>query len=676
MGTGPELKLKQTDRLLSVKTTLGETELVLERFSGAETLSQPFEFKLTLLSTNNSVDIKSLLRTSVTVTIIMSDSTERYFTGMFSSLTQAKAGSDVKSAPAKRGLSNPDEELVVYEAIMVPKFWFLSLDCDCKIFQNMTVQAIIEKIFSDKGLTDYSFRLNGSYPAREYCVQYRESSFTFVSRLLEEEGIFYFFEHTDTKHTIVFADKSSILQPCPGQNTAEYSYSGDGWVGQGKEGVASFERIETAFTGKAALTDYYFETPKLSLMSTLADANEEAYDYPGEYTTKDDGDRYVRIRLEEREALQFVVNGTSRCRAFRAGVNFELEGHFRKDNNQNYFLTSVIHEAWDSTYRQNKEKAHYYKNSFTAIPKSVPYRPPRDTPRPTVHGLQPALVVGKTGEEIWVDKYGRVKVQFYWDRVGKKNEDSSCWVRVSQIWAGKNWGWMTIPRIGQEVLVDFLEGDPDRPIIVGRVYNADQMPPWTLPDNQTQSGILTRSSKGGSTENFNRIQFEDKTDSEVIDIWAQKDMKTTVEHDDTQHVMNDRTINVDGKHTETIVKDTTITITQGNHSTTVQTGNQTIEINKGNQSTTLDMGNQSITLNMGNQSTQLDMGNVSITCDVGAISMKATTSITLTCGASTITLSPAAIEISSTAITISGDAVVEVSGDAMLNLSGGITMIN
>jgi len=676
MGTGPTVTYSQQERLLSVKTTLGETELLLERFSGTESLSQPFEFKLTLLSTNDAVDIKSLLRTAVTVTLIMADNTKRYFNGLFASLTQAKAGSDIKATPVKGGIGNPDEEFAVYEAIMVPKFWFLSLDADCKIFQNMTVQAIVEKVLGDKGVTDYSFRLNGNYPAREYCVQYRESTFNFISRLLEEEGIFYFFEHTDTKHTLVFADKSSVLPTCPGQAAAEYSYGKEGWVGKGEEGVASLERIESAFTGKAALTDYYFETPSLSLMSTLADSNEEAYDYPGEYTTKDDGDRYVRLRLEEREALQFVVNGTSRCRAFRPGVNFKLKGHFRKDTNQDYFLTSLVHEAWDSTYRQNKEKAHYYKNSFTAIPKSVPYRPPRDTPRPTVHGLQPALVVGKTGEEIWVDKYGRVKVQFYWDRLGKKNEDSSCWVRVSQIWAGKNWGWMTIPRIGQEVLVDFLEGDPDRPIIVGRVYNADQMPPWTLPDNQTQSGILTRSSKGGTGENANYIQFEDKTDSEQINVWAQKDMNTTVENNDTQHVMVDRTINVDGKHTETIVKDTTITITEGNHSTTVQTGNQTIEINKGNQSTTLDMGNQSITLNMGNQSTQLDMGNVSVNCDLGAIEMKATTSITLTCGDSSITLTPAAIEISSTIISISGDAVVEVAGDAMLDLSGGITMIN
>jgi type VI secretion system secreted protein VgrG len=356
--------------------------------------------------------------------------------------------------------------------------------------------------------------------------------------------------------------------------------------------------------------------------------------------------------------LQFVVNGTSRCRAFRAGVNFKLKKHYRTDTNKDYFLTSVIHDAQDSTYRQDRNKAHYYNNSFKAIPKTVPYRPSRDTRRPTVHGTQPALVVGKAGEEIWVDKYGRVKVQFYWDRLGKKNEDSSCWCRVSQIWAGKNWGWMTIPRIGQEVLVDFLEGDPDRPIIVGRVYNAEQMPPYTLPANQTQSGIKSRSSKGGGAEDYNEIRFEDLKDSEKITVHAQKDMDTTVEHDDTQHVQNDRTINVDGKHTETIVKDTTITITQGNHSTT---------LNKGNQSTQLDMGNQSTTLKLGNQSTNVNLGKIDMT---------AMQSITLTVGESSIKIDQVGVTIQGMIIKVAGTLMTEVDGELMLTLKGGFTFIN
>ena len=667
MPDDPKITYSQEERLLEIKTADGVTELLLEKFSGTEALSKPFEFRLSMLSADFSVDLKKLLRTPVTITIVMADATVRYFNAVFRSITQAKEGDDVMTERVEMGVSNPAHDLAVYDAVVVPKVWFLSLVSDCKIFQSMSVPDIVSKVLKDNGITDFSFRTNGAYPTREYCVQYRESSLDFISRLLEEEGIFYFFEHTDSKHTMVFSDKSSLLPACPNQAIAQYSFDQEGWVGEGEEGVATLERIETAYTGKAALTDYCFKTPNLNLMSRLADANEEVYDYPGEYSTVDDGERYVRIRLEEREALQFVVNGSSRCRAFRPGVYFALEGHYRADTNQDYFLTSVTHDAFDSTYRQDKDESHYYKNTFRAIPQKVPYRPPRDTERPTVHGLQPALVVGKAGEEIWTDQYGRVKVQFYWDRVGKKNEDSSCWIRVSQIWAGKAWGWMTIPRIGQEVLVDFLEGDPDQPIIVGRVYNADQTVPWDLPANQTQSGILTRSSKGGNSDTFNRIQFEDKMGGEQINIWAQKDMNTHVENNDDQKVEQNRTIEVDGTHTEKIVGDTSITITTGNHSLDIQTGNQSIKVDQGNQTTDIAMGNQSTTLDMGNKST---------TASLGSISFEAMQSITLTVGGNSITIDQSGITIEGMMITISGDTMTTVEGDAMLTLTGGITMIN
>jgi type VI secretion system secreted protein VgrG len=649
MASTPQITYSQQQRLLSISTTLGVTEILLEKFSGTEALSTPFEFKVALLSNDFSLDLQSLLRTPATVTIFLADGSPRVFNAVFRSLTQAKEGEEIAGERSSAAVSNPQNDLATYEGILVPQVWFLSLDSDCKIFQNLSVPDIVGQVLKDNGVSDYSFRTNGTYPTREYCVQYRESSLNFISRLLEEEGIFYFFEHTESKHTMVFADKSSLLAACPDQAVAQYSYAKEGWVGEGQEGVASFERIQTAYTGKVALTDYNFETPSLSLMTTLADSNEEAYDYPGEYLTVSDGERYARIRLEEREALQFVVNGTSRCRPFRPGYYFKLQGHFRKDNNQDYFLTSVTHQAYDSTYRQDKDKSHDYTNSFTAIPKTVPYRPPRKTMRPTVHGLQPALVVGKTGEEIWVDQYGRVKVQFYWDRVGKKNENSSCWIRVSQIWAGKSWGWVTLPRIGQEVLVDFLEGDPDRPIIVGRVYNADQTTPYTLPANQTQSGIKTRSSKGGTTDNYNELRFEDLKGQEKITFHAEKDMDTSVEHDDTQLVQNNRTINVDGTHTETIVKDTTITITQGNHSTTLNAGNQTITLDKGNQTTTVTLG---------------------------SISMTAMQSITLTVGESSITIDPEGISIVAPTVEISGEMLVEVESDTLVDIMGDITMIN
>lgn len=651
-----EAKYSEEYRLIKIKTILDDTEILLEKFSGTEEMSRPFEFRVTLLSTDLHIDLKSLLRTSVTVTIALFDESERKLNGVFSSLRQ-------------KGMT--EQDFVYYEATIVPKIWFLSLDSNCRIFQTMSVPDIVKQILDESSISDYQFRsplLEASrYPKRDYTVQYRESSLNFISRLLEEEGIFYYFDHTDTKHTIVFGDASPGLAACPGQPTALYSFSKSGWVKSKEDSVIGLERIEEAFAGKLMLTDYNFETPSANLTSTVGSDNERDYDYPGKYADPDEGGRYTGIRIEERELDQFVVQGMSRCRSFRPGYFFTLQDHFRSDTNQDYFLTAVSHEIIDTTYRGGDDVVTDYRNYFTAIPKANVYRPPRRTRKPIVQGSQTAVVVGKSGEEIWVDKYGRVKVQFYWDQLGQKDETSSCWVRVSQAWAGKNWGWITLPRIGQEVIVDFLEGDPDRPIITGRVYNADQTVPYTLPANQTQSGIKTRSSKGGSSDNYNELRFEDKKGEEVFYMHAEKDMTTEVEHDDSQLVQNNRTIEVDGTHTEKIVKDTTIEITEGNLSVTIDQGNETRKLSMGNQSITLSMGNQSTTLSMGNQTTSVELGSISTT---------AMQSISLTVGPSSIVISPEGVTIAAPMVSITGDTMVTVDADVMLSLTGTITMIN
>lgn len=640
-----EARFSEKDRLIRIKTTLEDSELLLDKISGTEALSTPFEFRVLMMSTNPTIDLKGLLRKPATVIISMPDGLERPIHAIFSSLKQGGEHS---------------EDLFIYEGTLVPWLWFLSLDADCRIFQNLSVQEIVTQILNDAGISDYVFHLSGKYPKREYCVQYRESGLNFISRLLEEEGIFYYFEHEATKHTIVFRDSSAAVDPCPELPVVSYSFSQTGWKND-RDGVKTVERTEQVHTKKVALTAYFPEKPIFNLMVNLEGngaGNEEVYDYPGEYVEREEGERYARIRLEEREAHQFVVEGTSRCRAFRAGYRFTLEDHYRDDTNLEYVLTEVTHEATDTSYRSSGEAAHSYANTFRAIPKTVHFRPSRRTGKPLIKGSQTALVVGVSGQEIMVDKYGRVKVQFYWDRVGQKDEKSSCWVRVSQIWAGKNWGWMTIPRIGQEVIVDFLEGDPDYPIITGRVYNADQMPPYTLPDNQTQSGIKSRSSQNGTADNFNQIRFEDLKDSEMVSVQAEKDMETLVKNDDTQTIKNNRQIDVTGTHTETIVKDTTIKITEGNHSLTVS---------EGNQSTTVSMGNQSITISMGNQSTKIELGRSET---------EAMQSIELKVGANSIKIDQMGVTIKGLMVQIKGDTITSVQGQAMLMLKGGITMIN
>lgn len=650
--SSPNVVYSQQERLLKIKTPLGETQLVLERLEGVEELSRLFEFQVTMLSENWEIDAKALLRKPATISILLSDGTERFFHALFANFCQ--------EGPAS-------EKLMVYKATLVPKLWFQTLNSDCRIYQEKTTREIVELLLKEAGVTDFSFRLNGTYPKREYCVQYRESTFNFIARLLEEEGIFFFFEHEKTKHTIVFCDHSPGRALLPEQKVAMFANEA-GWTMNKKDGVTVLFRQEQAHTGKVSLTDYFFEKPKVNLaVSQAGKEPEEIYDYPGRYTEIKEGDRYARVQLEERECQQYVVDGAGRCRAFRPGFLFELKGHYRTDTNQEYFITSVQHQIVDTSYRSSDGLAHDYNNRFTAIPKKVPFRPARLARKPVVQGPQTAVVVGKSGEEIWVDKYGRVKVQFFWDRKGKKNETSSCWVRVSQAWAGRNWGWVTLPRIGQEVIVDFLEGDPDCPIITGRVYNDDQMPPYALVANQTQSGIKTRSSKGGGTADFNEIRFEDKKGQEMFTIHAQKDMDTTVENDDTQLVQRNRTITVDGTHTETIKGNTTITITEGNHTRT---------INKGNKTTTIKMGNETTTLDMGNQSTQLKMGNKSTKLDLGKAVTEAMQSIELKVGASSIKVDQTGVTIKGMMITIEGSTMTQVKGNAVLILKGGVTLIN
>jgi len=337
------------------------------------------------------------------------------------------------------------------------------------------------------------------------------------------------------------------------------------------ETIGSWRREQEIRSGKCALKDFNFETPSNSLLSMIEskfkngdNSQFELYDYPGEFEERAEADDWVKLRIEEEETPHTVVSGESDCRSLVSGFSFDLEGHERDDQNCSYVLTSVFHRAVEPDFHPGvRGSSANYTNTFTCIPASVPFRPPRLTPRPLVQGTQTAIVVGPAGEEIYPDKYGRVKVQFHWDRLGKKDENSSCWVRVSQPWAGKNWGAINIPRIGQEVIVEFLEGDPDRPIIIGRVYNDDQMPPYTLPDNMTRTTFLSRSSKGGGSSNFNELRFEDKKGSEQIFLNAEKDMDHRVEKDSREFIGNDRHLivkndqkeKVEGEQHIQIVKD-------------------------------------------------------------------------------------------------------------------------
>ncbi len=582
---GELMPVTQETHRISITTPLGKDVLLLRGFSGSEAVSQLFHFDLDLLSENDSVKFEDVVGKNVTLHVNTAEGKKRHFNGFVSGFSQG---------PQER-------RLTAYHAQMVPWLWFLTRTADCRIFQGQKVPDIIQKIFTDLKFHDFELRLSGTYSPRDYCVQYRETDFNFVSRLMEEEGIAYFFDHSDGKHVLVLADDTSAYKPCPGQETARYSFRGPGATYE-EDLVTEWHYQQEFRTGAWAQTDYNFETPSTSLAVTVNGKNPyEIYEYPGEHNVRALGDRLAKIRLQEQTARCVVSHGAGMCRNFRSGFQFTLQEHYRKDLNEKYLITALRHSA---THGANYEVGAAggtgltYTNNFETIPASTPFRPRRVTPTPFVQGCQTALVVGPGGEEIYTDKYGRVKVQFHWDREGKKNESSSCWIRVSHPWAGQGWGAISIPRIGQEVIVDFLEGDPDQPIIVGRVYNAEQMPPFALPGKAVISGVKSNSTKGGGGNN--EISLDDTKGTELINIHAQYDQQKKVEHDErvnvghdrTEQVGHDETITIGNNRTEKVGVNETITI--GSNRTEKVGSNENISI--GSNRTETVGSNESITV--------------------------------------------------------------------------------
>ena len=612
----------QANRPMGVSTPLGPDVLLLQQFSGSEFLSRLFRFQLEMLA-ESSTDIAfdQILGQSVTVTLQMPDGSSRYINGIVNKFSQ---GERIPSPMGRAFFAR-------YQAEIVPQLWLLTRKAQSRIFQQVTVPDILKQVLT--GLS-VDYQLLGTYKPRDYCVQYRETDFDFASRLMEEEGIYYFFTHADGSHKMVVADTPMSHPDVPGATTAIYEVIEGGL--RKEDRVHSWEKRQEIRSGKYTLWDQCFELPGQNLeaikpvlasvqvgtvshtLKVAGNGKLELYDFPGGYAQRFDGispggsdrasdiqnifqdnERTAAIRIQQEAARALSITGKSTCRQFTAGHKFTLERHFNADGA--YVLTHVGHSAtMGDTYTTGSDTSPIYENTFECIPIALPFKPAQATPRPRIEGTQTAVVVGNPGDEIFTDKYGRVKVQFPWDRQGKKNADSSCWVRVATLWAGKNWGMIHIPRVGQEVVVSFEEGDPDRPLIVGSVYNADMMPPFDLPSGKVKSGIKSDSTIGGG--GYNEFTFDDTKGKEEITVHAQYDMDTTVEHDDTQTVHNNRTIAVDGTHTETVKKTTSITITEGTYAHDVAANTATYHVAKdltenydANQATTVQE-NQSLTV--------------------------------------------------------------------------------
>jgi type VI secretion system secreted protein VgrG len=453
----------------------------------------------------------------------------------------------------------------LYRARVVPYLQWLSLERDCRIFQNKSVPDIVKLVFQDSKLPAdrFDFRMKESYAPVEYCVQYRETDLAFVSRLLEEEGIFYFFDHSDKKHLLVIADGPVAYKEIAGESGVTYNFSQG--MAPTEECVYRFAFSRQVRSGKMTRKDYNFEKPTLDLKKEeQAKVHEklEVYDYPGRYVEPDRGKKLSKVQLEESMTYYETAEGESTCVRLVPGFKFSLSDHDHGEYNREYFLTKLVTRGEQPQSLQEKAGSgggeFSYSSRFTAIPASVPFRPARVTPKPLVEGIQTARVTGPGGEEIYTDKYGRVKVKFHWDRGDDKDEKSSCWVRVSSTFAGTQYGAIFTPRIGHEVVVDFLEGDPDRPLITGSVYNADRMPPYELPGEKTKSTTKTDSSLGGG--GFNELRFEDKKGSEEVYLQGEKDWTILIKNDKGQTVGHDETLDVGNNRTKRVGVNENVTI--------------------------------------------------------------------------------------------------------------------
>lgn len=638
----PDNTWMQGRRLLAIETSLGKDHLLATSLTGEEGISELFAYDVEILSANRSISAESMIGDKAKLVILPEEGEGRIVHGM---IAQWRAGSVIA------------QDLRQYRARLVPWLWFLGHSTDCRIFQKLNVPDIIEQVFKTFGFTDYQMSVSrADYPKLEFCVQYRETALNFVSRLMEEVGIFYFFRHDEDRHVMVIADKNASFRPLPDQQLYYAPNSR-------RRGVTQWEHGYDFRPGRWAQRDFNFETPSTDLTATektvlklrRADAFER-YDYPGHYLQKGRGTELTKGLMQAEEAAHQLAWGTSNYSRLAVGGKFSLVEHPGESKSSVYVIRRVRHVATDNSHLASATaEAPRYGNSFEAIPHDVPFRPMRVTGKPFVHGPQTAMVVGPAGEKIHTDKHGRVRVQFHWDRYGKRDEHSSCWIRVSQAWAGRGWGSVHLPHVGHEVVVSFLEGDPDQPLITGRVYNAENEKTMKMPDNKTQSGLKDHAG--------NEILMEGKSGSEDIRVHAVKDMHVTVDNDREMHVKahlketvdKGQEVTVHQGYKETITEGATATISDGKKLTV--TGGSTVDIT----------GEYKTTVTGPTKHSSTETTDIHAT---GAGTYTSETSLKFAVAGSVIEITPTAITISSCGSTVKLDAAgVAVSG-VLISLNG------
>lgn len=624
------------DEILLLTTTLGAKKVRIEKIEGSEGLSELFCYRLEFVAFDSTTDYASLIGTSATVAVQSNDGARRHFNGIITRVRLVKIDAITGET--------------TFEADLRPKFWKLGLKSDCKIWLDKTSTEIIKAVLDASELSG-GYTCNASTTAkREYCVQYLETPLAFVMRLMEEEGLFFYFTHADGSHKLIIDSSTATPPDCPGVSTLNFRENITS--NQTEEDIVSQVIAEERLVSDGvAVHNYNFETPSTSLLSTAGKTTLQMMAFPELHLTTSVGEGLATKRLEALELEKKTISGEGTLPTLIAGYKFTLAKFPKAALNQAYVVRRLFVEA----------DRHVYRARFLAFPSSVHFAPPRVTPKPRIPSTQTAVVVGKSGEEQWVDKYGRIKVQFHWDRYGQKDENSSCWVRVSQALASKSWGMVAIPRVGQEVVVSFIEGDPDRPLVTGAVYNAEAMPPYTLPDEQTKSTLKTQSTKQG-TGKFNEIRIEDKIDKEEIYIHAQKDMLTEVLNDYTRNVKHDSKLTVDN--------DNTITIKM-NRSRTVSEGNDTLTVSKGTRDVTVK-GAETHT-NNGDFTHKVD-GNYTLEVK-GDLSIKVTGALTIQAASIAMKSTSGTVEMkASTGMTVKGGTSLDLIAGTAATLKGGTSL--
>jgi type VI secretion system secreted protein VgrG len=648
---------RQADFSLEVDG-LPADEFLITRFSGYEGISTLYRFEMELASRDPQMDFDQMVGKNALLSL-QSQFGERLVHGMISRFEQLGRGSTY----------------TYYRARLVPRLWLLTLRKQSRIFQNMDVPTIVREVLTDAGIPadHYDPQIAGTYATREYCVQYRESDFDFLSRLLEEEGIHYFFRHTEDAHVLVTGDAPECHPDVPGDPVLLFNETSFGSVPDKEVGRFRFRR--EIRTGKSMVRDFDFKKPTLDVSATgeLADPGDEGsledYDYPGGFVDIAAAKERAKVRLGEHRTGRDRIQGQSNCRRMIPGFCFSLEEPPplpRNDFNGEYVVTRVNH--WGNQPQALAEETGIsegepvYTNTFDCIPSVDPLRPRRLTPRPRLEGPQTAMVTGPAGEEIYPDSFGRIKVQFHWDRVGERDEQTSCWVRVGQTWAGPGWGAMVIPRIGMEVLVSFLEGDPDRPLVTGCVYNGDNPPPYALPGEKTKSTFRTASSPGSG--GFNELRFEDAAGSEEIFLHGEKDWNVVIKHDESQSIGNDENRSVGHDQSITVKNKQTIKVLEGPAELFVDGNNRVVIVDQQYyrlSKTSYEEDTEKSEQRVGNNWMTTDQGKIELKATASTITMDAG-KIELKVGGSTITLTPGGIEIKGTKVTIQGTSEAKFGG--------------